>query len=301
MRIVYAAMPVSDLSLFSDLPYGARVCRNNRYNISRIVSINSCARRFAKELFEIFIKDLQKGCVQSYDLFDNADFPFPDKKPRVKKPKSVKSKDLWTLELHQLYTDPKKKLKEFKSKLEADLKGANDDQILEMVERFHYISSYPVWKDYQEELATVRKLWKPCEEIIADIESFDITSTHVNLARALNTIDNQHIRNLRRQLQKARELLSKGKRKEVVKMVKDRADNWMYEKYNLVPFYNTCRLAQTYHKDLWIARIVSGEGKIEYTHSPDKNDPKTHEEALENSVRNLGFPYQIVEVDIRGD
>jgi hypothetical protein len=252
--------------------------------------------RMAKEKLKAIIEEklIPMGLVESYTIADDREFPFPFGMPNImhmngffgKKPNYNKINK----EVKELFNQPKKEFKEFGKKLKSDLEKATDEEILGMVERFHYTPD-GTKKKHAEAVAKVKELWKPYDKISNSLGSIDYNHERQELVNALKILDDCHVYGLLRDIQDAEKLLKAGERDEAVKEVVRHYEDWARK--NLAHLYNECGDAQFYGAGFFLARMIAHdkEDDGEQTNSVFPQ-PKKVEEVLER----MDMPYQVIRV-----
>ena len=249
-------------------------------------------KRVAKEKLRAIVEEIliKEGLVESYSITDNKQFSFPFTMPNIMNLNDFFGKkidyNLVVKEVSELFEQPKKELAQFEADLEKELEKANDEQILSMVERFHYTSS-GTKERYIEALETIKKLWKPYEKISSIFKSIDFNGIRKDLSNALATLDDCHVLSLMKHLKETQGLLQEGKRKEAKEEVRHRYSDW--SRKNIARLYNVCGDEIFYGEGFWMARLVAPE-KI-----GEKNDPQAR--TIEFVLNRLEKPFQIVSAE----
>ncbi len=274
MKIVYTAEPIEGIVESAHPPIKTRV---------------------AKEKLKAVIEEvlIPMSLVESYTITDDREFSFPFEMPNAimldgffgDKP----DYNLVAKELKELFEQPRREYVEFEAKLKTDLETATDQQILEMVERFHYTPE-ETKKQYFEALSKVRELWKPYEQVKADIEAPEYNGKRGELVESLAILNNCHVQGLLQDIRRTQELLETGKRNEAVEEVKSKYSNWRRE--NLAHLYNTCGDAKFYGAGFWIARMLAPMGEVEVKNKFGQYAPRTVEKALDN----MRMPHQTIQL-----
>ena len=250
--------------------------------------------RLAREKLKAIIEEslMPMGLITSYTIADDKDFPFPFKMPNVMSMNGFfgENPDYNRIvkEVKELFEQPQREYTEFEAKLKSDLETATDNQILGMVERFHY-TPQGTRKRYDEAVGKVRELWKPYDEMSANVEAQDYNGKRSDLVTALATLDDCHVQGLLRDIRTTEELLKAGKRDEAVKQVMHNYSDW--RRKNLAHLHNACGDAKFYGAGFSLARLVVSDGEVEVDkYKFGERAPKTAEKALENRR----MPYQVI-------
>ena len=250
--------------------------------------------RIARERLVAVIEEclIQHQLVKSYTLVGSREFNFPFRQPNPLTMNGFFGKNpdynLVAHEVKELYEQPQKVEAELTAKLKIDLETATDQQVLEMVEKFHYTPE-GTKKSYDEALATVCELWKPYEQIRSVIETEEFSGERSDLLRALAIINDCHVQGLLKNLRETKSLLKAGE--EGKREVKDKIlflyHDW--SRKNLAPLYNACGDASFHGQGFWLARLLpSPEPQV----SRDLYQAKTAEEFLTSRK----MPFQVVQI-----
>lgn len=272
MKVIYTAEPISGV-----WPEHSRMARGN--------------------LVALIEESLvPKGLVTSYGITNSHEFPFPFDPPNPMKMNGFfgSSPDYNEVarEITELFDQPRRERAEFTAKLRADLETATAEQVVEMLEKFHYTAEGTRAR-YDEAVAKVHELWKPYDEMRVDIEAPDFNRTRQDLVRALATIDNCQVQALVTQFRETQEQLKSGKRDEAVNQVLLNYSDW--ERKHLAPLYHACGDAKFYGQGFWMARLVVPEGEVARDLNGNRNEgSKTAEEMLKWKEK----PFQVVQVPI---
>jgi len=269
MKTIYTAQPIEGIVEFAHPPVQTRI-----------------ARETLKAIVEESI--IPSGLVESYTIAGDREFPFPFDQPNVMNMNGFFGENpdynAVAREVKELFEQPQREYAEFEAQLKKDLESATDEQVLAMVERFHY-TPQDTTKRHSEAVAKVRELWKPYEEISADIESTDYNGTRGDLVSTLTTLNDCHVQELLGDISKTQELLQSGKRDEAVELVMSNYSDW--RRKNLAQLHNACGDAKFYGAGFWMARLIVPDGEVEVD---SRNALRTAEKALDN----LRMPYQVI-------
>lgn len=280
MRIVYIAQEISGLVEYRHPPVETRV---------------------AKEKLKAFIEEalIPVELVTSYSIADDDAFPYPSEKPNILKMDGFfglfPNYSAIVRELDELYAQPEREYAEFEAKLEDEMNAATDDQMLDLVEKYHYMGSGSR-KRYEEALEFARLNLKPYEELKESLENTDHNYTRGELARSIATLDDCHIRSVIKQIRRYEAALKSGNKEEVKKIIKLNYSGW--RRKNLARLHNYCDNAKNYGAGFWIARLEAPDGEAEPLDVRYRNAPKTVEEFLDKLKHSSQeVPYQVVKID----
>ena len=248
--------------------------------------------RIAKEKLVAVIEEclIQHQLVKSYTLVGSGEFNFPFKQPNPLTMNGFFGKNpdynLVALEVKELYRHPNQEEADFKAKLIGDIEAATDQNILEMVEKFHHTHEGTKTR-YDQALAKVRELWKPYEQMRSSIESKEFSGERSDLLRALAIVNDCHVQGLLENLQQTQDLLKAGEKGKVKEKILFLYHDW--SKKNLAPLYNACGDASFYGQGFWLARLIPSPEPKAY-HEP--HEAKTAEECLTARKK----PFQVVQI-----
>ena len=274
MKIVYTAEPIEGIVENAHPPFQTRM-----------------AREKLKAIIEEYL--IPRGLVTSYTIADDKEFPFPFSMPNILKmngffgenPNYNKIKE----EVIELFNQPKREFKECEKKLKSDLEKATDEELLGMVERFHY-TPQGTKKKHEDAVAKVKELWKPYDKISKSLASIDYNHERRQLLEALTTLDDCHVYGLLDNIKDAEKLLKAGKRDEAVKEIVRHYEDW--KRKNLGHLYNECGDAQFYGAGFFLARLVAHDKVDEELTNSVFPQPKKVEEVLDR----MEMPYQVIRV-----
>ena len=232
------------------------------------------------------------GLVTSYTITDDRAFPFPFKMPNAMSMNGFFGENpdynQVAKELKELFEKPQREYAEFEAKLKSDLEIATDDQILGMVEKFHY-TPQGTRERHSEAVAKVGELWKPYSEISDSLSNPEYNHERGELVRALSTLDDCHVRGLLENISRTQTLLKEGKRDEAKERVLSNYSDW--RRKNLAYLHNACGDAKFYGAGFSLARLVAPDGEVEVDkYKFGERAPKTAEKALDN----MRMPYQVI-------
>ncbi|MBI2582525.1 hypothetical protein HYV87_05355 [Candidatus Woesearchaeota archaeon] len=277
MKIVYTVMPIDGIVEAAHPPIPTRVAREKLKAV-----IEECFMRNA--------------LVNSYAIADDREFPFP-----FDAPNPLKMPDFFgenpdynkiARELSELFEQPRREYVEFEAKLSTDLEKATDEEIVAMIERFHYTPEGTKAK-HGEAVTSIRTIWKAYfgaeDTLRQDIEAQGYNRTRKELIDALTILDDCHVNGLLRNLQEAEVLLKSGKRNEAKEMVVRHYSDW--RRKNLAPLRNACGDAKFYGGGFWIARMVAPTGENTESWKNQSRFTKV-EEALES----WKMPFQVIQL-----
>ncbi len=273
MKTIYTAEPIEGIVEFAHPPVQTRL-----------------AREKLKAIIEESLMPM--GLVTSYTITEDRAFPFPFEMPNAMSMNGFFGENpdynQVAQELKELFEQPQREYAEFEAKLKSDLETATDDQILEMVEIFHY-TPQGTRERHTEAVAKVRELWKPYDKMSANVEAQDYNRQRSDLVGALATLDDCHVQGLLRNVRKTEELLKAGKRDEAVEQVMHNYSDW--RRKNLAHLHNACGDAKFYGAGFSLARLVAPDGEVEVDkYKFGERAPKTAEKALDN----MRMPYQVI-------
>lgn len=274
MKIIYTAEPIEGIVEFAHPPVETRIARE------RLIAI-------------IEESLIPMGLVGSYTIAEDKLFPFPFEMPNIMALDGFFGENpdynQVAQELKKLFEEPKREYAEFEINLKASLETATDEQILEMVEKFHYTPK-GIKERHIEAVAEVRELWKPYGQISADIETIDYNGKRSDLVRALSILDDCHIRGLLENIRRTEILLKKGERDKAIEKVMSNYFDW--RRKNLAYLYNTCGDAKFYGAGFWIARLTAPDSEVDVDkYKFGENAPRTIEKVLDN----IRKPYQVIQ------
>lgn len=252
--------------------------------------------RVAKETLAAIIEELliKPGYASSYSMTNSGEFSFPFDKPNITALNGFfgpsPDYNLIAKEMDALFELPKKELEVADVQLLADLKAADNDQLLAMVEKYHYEPEGTKEK-YAEALEKLDKLQADFGSIVNSVRTMETSLQWSDLLHTLKVLDDCHARALVKEIQGARQKLDEGKRDEVLERIQQMYSSW--RRQNLAKFYHACGNAIFYGAGSWVARIIAVEGEVEVRprHMLD-NPHKTAELVL----MSMGMPCQVIEL-----
>ncbi|HLD79339.1 MAG TPA: hypothetical protein VJA18_02170 [Candidatus Nanoarchaeia archaeon] len=277
MKIVYTVMPIEGIVEAAHPPVATRI---------------------AKEKLKAIIEEhfMCNALVNSYAIADDREFPFPFDAPNPLKMSGFfgENPDYNKIarELTELFEQPKREYADFQAKLSADLEKATDEEIVAMIERFHYTPDGTKAR-HNEAVTNIRNLWGSHfgadDALRQDIEAQGYNKTRKDLIDALAILDDCHVYGLLRNLQEAEVLLKSGKKDKAKEMVVRHYSNW--RRKNLAPLYNACGDAKFYGGGFWIARMVAPTGENTESWKNQSRFTKV-EEALDS----WKMPFQVIQL-----
>lgn len=270
MRIVYTAKPIEGIVEDGPRPVTSRI-----------------AKETLKAVIEEYL--IRQKYVTSYTITDNKHFNFPFEMPNMLHVRDFfQMGDYNTIakEINELFEQPKREYAEFEAKLKADLETATNEQMLALVEKFHWTPKGTKQR-YFEAKEKIRGLWKPIEQCSGDLFSTDYSHYRAELSQYLGIVNDCHVQSLVDRMNKVDNLLCLGQRDKAIEEIDSLYRDW--RRKNLAPLENCCGDSSFYGAGFWLARLVCPDGEVK-VENYGYTAPKTAEEAL----KAMKMPYQAV-------
>jgi hypothetical protein len=252
--------------------------------------------RVAKETLAAIIEEklIKRGYASSYSMTNSEEFPFPFDKPNIMALNGFFGQNpdfnLIAREVNILFEQPRSEISAAETQLLADLEAADNDQLVAMVEKYHW-EREGTRNGYEEALKKFNTLWGDFNKLGENIRKVGFSSPRSDLLRVLNVLDNCQVLSLIEEIQKAKKSLGEEKRDEVVEQIKLLFSNW--RRKNLAKLYNACGDAKFYGAGYWIARIIAVEGEVEVPARHTFDNPHKTAEAV---LISIGMPCQVIEL-----